>query len=289
MIRCDGACGIIVEAIGRDARHQIGGAVGLGGNTKIDKNTCAAKAHGIVAGLIDQDVDAAHRDRGGCQPSGFDQKDIDSSTLPSSRSFIRWRLDMATQTIDQPATQSASGWLKGYYFTRFAFSAAWVATAFTAAKSVTMLTAIMLVGYPAWDAIANYADAQRNGGLRRNKTQLLNFFVSIVTAVAVAITLRDSMNSVLVVFGIWASFAGILQLATGVKRWKSYGAQWAMILSGAQSTLAGVFMIKVAGGAEPVGIANIAPYAAFGAFYFLVSALWLAVSDARKCASRTSN
>ena len=196
---------------------------------------------------------------------------------------------MATQTLDQPNPQSASGWLKSYYFTRFAFSAIWAVTAFTAAKNAPMLAAVMLVGYPAWDAIANFVDARRNGGLGRNKTQLLNFLVSIATAVAVAVTLRGSMNSVLTVFGIWAGFSGILQLATGVKRWKSYGAQWAMIVSGAQSALAGVFMVKVAGGAEPVGIANIAPYAAFGAFYFLVSAIWLAVSDARKGASRTSN
>ncbi|HEX7783270.1 MAG TPA: DUF308 domain-containing protein, partial [Sphingobium sp.] len=72
------------------------------------------------------------------------------------------------------------------------------------------------------------------------------------------------------------------QLVTGVKRWKSYGAQWAMILSGAQSVLAGVFMLKQASGPQLVGITDIAPYAAFGAFYFLVSAVSLTVSDARR-------
>ncbi|WP_315831863.1 DUF308 domain-containing protein [Bradyrhizobium prioriisuperbiae] len=188
---------------------------------------------------------------------------------------------MTTQTIDQRPAQPTPGWLKGYYFTRFAFSAAWVATAFGAAKNVPMLAAIMLVGYPAWDGIANFVDAQRNGGLGRNKTQLLNFIVSIITTVAVAVAL-GSMNSVLVVFGIWAGFAGIFQLATGVRRWKSYGAQWAMILSGAQSALAGFLFVKMAGGTEPVGISTVAPYAAFGAFYFLVSAVWLTVSQARK-------
>ncbi|TJX42094.1 MAG: DUF308 domain-containing protein, partial [Mesorhizobium sp.] len=30
------------------------------------------------------------------------------------------------------------------------------------------------------------------------------------------------------------------------------------------------------------GITDIAPYAAFGAFYFLVSAIWLSVMQARK-------
>ena len=50
--------------------------------------------------------------------------------------------------------RTASGWLKRYYFTRFAFSAAWVLVALAAAKNVPALAAVMLVGYPAWDAIA---------------------------------------------------------------------------------------------------------------------------------------
>ena len=193
---------------------------------------------------------------------------------------------MAMQTITRslaaPAALSSSGWLKRYYFTRFAFSASWVAIAFSVAKSVPTLAAIMLIGYPAWDAISNFVDAQRSGGLARNKSQLLNVIVSAATALAVAVALGGSTNGVLVVFGIWAGFAGIFQLATAIGRWKSFGAQWAMILSGAQSALAGVFMIKMAQGSAPVGIANIAPYAAFGAFYFAVSAIWLTVSDARK-------
>lgn len=150
---------------------------------------------------------------------------------------------MVTQTIEHRPAPSASGWLKRYYFTRFAFSAAWVVIAFSVAKSVPPLAAIMLVGYPAWDALANFIDAQRSGGLGRNKSQLLNFIFSILTAIAVAVALRSSMHSVLIVFGIWAGFSGIFQLATAVGRWKSFGAQWAMILSGAQSALAGVFMI----------------------------------------------
>lgn len=173
-------------------------------------------------------------------------------------------------------------WLKTYYFTRFAFSTIWVLLAFSVAKNVPALASIMLVGYPLWDAAANYVDAQRSGGLAQNKAQFFNFIVSIITAIAVAVALANSNNAVLIVFGVWAAFSGILQLAAAVGRWKTTRAQWAMILSGAQSTLAGAFMINMAYGSEPVGIANIAPYAAFGAFYFLVSSISLAVSDARK-------
>lgn len=83
------------------------------------------------------------------------------------------------------------------------------------------------------------------------------------------------MNTVLAVFGAWAILAGLLQLATGVRRWKSYGAQWAMILSGAQSALAGGLFIKQSLGTAVPGVTDVAPYAAVGAFYFLVSALLL--------------
>jgi uncharacterized membrane protein HdeD (DUF308 family) len=195
---------------------------------------------------------------------------------------------MSTQITGQETAQhetaapQASSWLKRYYFARFAFSAVWVALAVGVAKNLPPLAAVMLVVYPLWDALANFVDAQRSGGLTRNKSQLLNFVVSVVTAIAVAVALQRSNNHVLIVFGIWAGFSGLLQLAAAVGRWKTAGAQWAMILSGAQSTLVSGVMIKMAYGTGPVGIANIAPYAAFGAFYFLVSSVSLAVSDARK-------
>jgi uncharacterized membrane protein HdeD (DUF308 family) len=179
-------------------------------------------------------------------------------------------------------TTKENSWLKRYYFTRAAFSVLWVLLAVSIGRQSTVIAAVMLIAYPLWDAIANFVDAQRSGGLMRNKAQLLNFVVSIITAIAVAVALGNSMNSVLIVFGVWAGFSGILQLATALGRWKTTGAQWAMILSGAQSALVSVVMIKMAYGSEPVGIANIAPYAAFGAFYFLLSAISLTVSDARK-------
>jgi len=173
-------------------------------------------------------------------------------------------------------------WLKTYYYLRFAVSAIWVALAFTIAKAMPPLAAVMLVAYPAWDALANYLDASQSGGLTRNKSQMLNFLVSIVTAVAVAAALPHGMHAVLQIFGVWAVLSGLFQLLTGVQRWKSYGAQWAMILSGAQSGLAGAHMLSKAAGAAPASIADIAPYAAFGAFYFLISAASLTISDARR-------
>lgn len=187
---------------------------------------------------------------------------------------------MSAQMSVQNRVQSSNGWLKSYYYLRFAVSAAWVAVAFAVAKNVPPLAAVMLVAYPAWDALANYVDAQRTGGLGSNKSQLLNVVGSIVATIAVAIALGRSINAVLAVYGVWAVVSGIFQLVTALRRWKTNGAQWAMILSGAQSALAGLFFVSMAGGTEAIGIVNVAPYAAFGAFYFLVSAVWLSVSDA---------
>jgi expansin (peptidoglycan-binding protein) len=86
------------------------------------------------------------------------------------------------------------------------------------------------------------------------------------------------MHAVIAVFGTWAILAGLFQLITGVRRWK-IGAQWAMVLAGAQSALVGAYFIKLATGSATVGITDIAPYAAFGALYFLVSAVWLTVAQ----------
>ena len=189
---------------------------------------------------------------------------------------------MTHTNLKQQTLPQGNQWLKPYYFSRAAFSVVWVVAAFTAGKSLPAVSAALLVVYPAWDAAANWVDATRNGGLKRNPTQAFNVGVSAMTAVAVAIALGMSMNAVLGVFGVWAALSGLLQLATAVRRWKNYGAQWAMILSGAQSALAGVIFIKQANGPNAPGITDIAPYAAFGAFYFLVSAIWLTVSDARR-------
>jgi uncharacterized membrane protein HdeD (DUF308 family) len=183
---------------------------------------------------------------------------------------------------------SQERWLKLYYFTRTAFSAVWVAAAFTVGQHSLTIAAVLLVAYPAWDAAANYFDASRSGGLAQNRTQAINVVVSLATTLAVVVALQMSMNWVLAVFGAWAILSGLLQLGTAVRRWKSYGAQWAMILSGGQSALAGVFFIVQARMPTPPSITNVAGYAALGAFYFLVSAVWLSVSELRRKAARAA-
>jgi hypothetical protein len=168
----------------------------------------------------------------------------------------------------------SSARLRDYYSVRAGVAAVWVAAALTVGTASPLAAAALLIAYPAWDAVANLIDVSRNGGMARNRSQALNIVVSGITAAAVA-TVIGNMNAVLGVFGAWAILAGLLQLATGVRRWKSFGAQWAMILSGAQSALAGGFFIARSFGSVVPSIGDVAPYAAFGAFYFAVSALLL--------------
>lgn len=186
-------------------------------------------------------------------------------------------LDRAT-----PAAPASSQWLRTYYFTRAAVSIGWIGLVVAVGRSSPLAAAVLLVAYPAWDALANALDARRSGGLRASPSQALNLAISLGAALGVGVALMHGMNAVLAVFGAWASLSGLLQLATAVRRWKSAGAQWAMALSGVQSALAGGFFIKMAADAASPAITSLAPYAAFGAFYFLVSALWLTFKAGRE-------
>jgi uncharacterized membrane protein HdeD (DUF308 family) len=173
-------------------------------------------------------------------------------------------------------------WLARYYFSRAAFSALWVAAAFAAGRQSEVIGAALLLIYPVWDAAANAADARHHGGFARNRAQTINMIVSLVTTIAVAATLPVGLSAVLAVFGAWAILSGLLQLGTAVRRWGSASAQWAMVLSGAQSALAGGFFIFQAQQPVPAVVPVIAGYAGFGAIYFAVSALSLALANRKR-------
>lgn len=181
-----------------------------------------------------------------------------------------------------PSPRESAGALQRYYFLRAGVAALWVVAAFTIGAANPILGGVLLVLYPAWDAFANARDARVSGGFRANPPQTLNTAVSAVVALAVAAALQVDMHLVLAIFGAWAILAGGLQLVAGVRRWRTYGAQWAMILSGAQSALAGGFFIQQSAAPATPSIMTVAPYAAFGAFYFLVSAIALWVKSRRR-------
>jgi hypothetical protein len=191
---------------------------------------------------------------------------------------------LATSSAGSAAGDRASRqlWLKRYYAVRALFSALWVALAFTVGKADPAIGIALAILYPAWDAVANGYDARRSGGFGATPTQSTNLVISTVVTLAVAAAATRGFHAVMMVIGAWATLAGLLQLATAIRRWGRVSAQWPMILSGAQSGLAGVFFVKQA--LDPsriLSVADIAPYAAFGAIYFAISAAALALSRRR--------
>lgn len=189
---------------------------------------------------------------------------------------------MSQTRLDSSSIQQEH-WLKRYYFSRALFSVIWVALAFAVGRQSPAAAAILLVIYPAWDALANFVDLSRSGGgMSGNPTQASNVVVSVITTVAVLLALGSGLSAVLTVFGVWAILSGLMQLGTAIRRWRVFGAQWAMVLSGGQSALAGGLFIARALAPTPPPLASVAGYAAVGAFYFLISALWLTVGERRR-------
>jgi len=174
-----------------------------------------------------------------------------------------------------------AAWLRNYYLARAAFSFAWVAAVFTVARQSPALAAALLIVYPAWDAFANLLDVRMTGGAKANATQLINIWISALVTLAVAASLVLKLQIVLAIFGAWAIVAGLLQLATAVRRRKDNGGQWVMMLSGAQSALAGGFFVAQQGGSAPV-LQTLGGYAAVGAVYFLISGLIVLVRESKR-------
>jgi hypothetical protein len=183
-----------------------------------------------------------------------------------------------SNTNQSPLQRAA--WLRKLYFIRAAFSFAWVALAFTAAKGSPAFASGLLIVYPAWDALANLLDARMTGGGKANPTQVLNAWMSGLVTVAVVVSLVLKLQIILVIFGVWAIVAGLLQLATAIRRRKSDRGQWVMMLSGAQSALAGGFFVAQQGSAAPV-VQTFGGYAAVGAVYFLISGLVILFRQSR--------
>ncbi len=148
-----------------------------------------------------------------------------SRLLSVERTTMTKSTDMATPN---------NVWLKQYYTARALFSVLWVALAFTIGKASPPVGIGLIIAYPAWDSLANYIDALRNGGLRANPPQFLNMVVSAVVTLAVTAASTRGFHAIIAVVGIWAALSGLLQLSTAVRRWRSAGAQWPMILSGAR-------------------------------------------------------
>jgi len=171
------------------------------------------------------------------------------------------------------ATQSAYS-LRNLYIVRTLFQLVW-AGLLLAPTTPPAWVAILLTLYPLWDVACTIYDLQTAGPNNDARTtQVINIVLGVATSIAIGLTVNSQPTYSVAAFGVWALLAGLLQLAVGIVRRRALGGQWAMILSGAQSTLAGAFFVL--GGLSGTKHAkDLGGYAIFGAFYFLIGAVLL--------------
>jgi uncharacterized membrane protein HdeD (DUF308 family) len=163
--------------------------------------------------------------------------------------------------------------LRRLYAVRFAFAAAWAALLLVAGSELTTGAKVLLFLYPAFDVAAAVVDARSARTSGPVKGLYANMAVSVLAAIGVAVAGTSGVADVLRVWGAWAVVSGLIQLLVGVAR-RPMGGQWAMILSGGISVLAGASFIRSAGQDDP-SLTALAGYATLGGIFFLVSAIRL--------------
>ena len=176
-----------------------------------------------------------------------------------------------TTLTDSPIATATS--LRNLYFVRFGFAIVWAAGMFVVGKELGPVTIGLLVLYPLFDVAAAVVDFRSSRTARPTVGLYLNMALSLLTAIGLAVAVTSGIPAVLRVWGVWAVTAGIVQLIVAIRRYR-LGGQWAMILSGGISVLAGTNFYLTAG--TPTGmLASVAGYAVLGGIFFLVSALRL--------------
>jgi hypothetical protein len=176
------------------------------------------------------------------------------------------------KTISLNSTRS----LRNLYLVRAAFQAVWAATVITAAVRQPQAAAILFLLYPLWDVACTVYDlktSSKSGSARTS--QIINALLGVGATIGIGVTVFHQPIYAVAVFGVWAFGAGLLQLILGLIRRKQLGGgQWAMILSGAQSMIAGVAYL-LGGLYDKRHIKDVGGYAIFGALYFFISGMLL--------------
>lgn len=142
------------------------------------------------------------------------------------------------------------------------------------ANTLGPLSAALLAIYPLFDvaaAIVDVRSAKANGDTA--PALYVNIAISSLAVIGLALAATSGIPAVLRIWGVWAVASGIVQLVAGLVR-RSLGGQWAMIISGAISAIAGTSFFLQAGADDPT-LGNLAGYAFLGGVFFLVSALRL--------------
>ncbi|WP_280437527.1 hypothetical protein [Nocardia carnea] len=163
--------------------------------------------------------------------------------------------------------------LRNLYYARFVFALVWAVLLILTATALTPFGIALLVIYPLFDVAAAVIDFRTSGSARPRAPLYVNMALSLLTALGLAVTVTAGIPEVLRVWGAWAITAGIVQLIVAILRYR-LGGQWAMILSGAISTLAGASFIA-GSGAPAASLTALSGYATLGGIFFLVSAVRL--------------
>lgn len=183
------------------------------------------------------------------------------------------------------ATTTPSG-LRSLYLIRIAFSLIWVALVLTTSASLvskdkpTVIAAVLLIVYPLWDVIATLLERRMAGTGSTNRVSTINMALGLATTAGMITAVFSTIGKTLLVFGIWALLAGAVQLVAAIRRRRTVGAQWPMVISGGQSVLAGATVAATSASATS-GLSTVAGYSAFGAFWFLVSVIALSIRSRR--------
>jgi uncharacterized membrane protein HdeD (DUF308 family) len=160
--------------------------------------------------------------------------------------------------------------LRTLYYVRFGFAIVWAVLMMAIAKTINPGTVVLLVIYPLFDVAAAAIDFRSSGATRPKAPLYVNMVLSFLTAIGLAVAATSGIPSVLRVWGVWAITAGIVQFIVAILRYR-LGGQWAMILSGGISVIAGSSFILMAGGPR-ASLTTVAGYAILGGIFFLVSA-----------------
>jgi len=186
-----------------------------------------------------------------------------------------------TRTV--AAAASITKGLRNLYYVRFGFAVVWAGLLVLTGSTLNPVSIGLLVIYPLFDVAAAVIDFRSSGAARPAVPLYINMALSLLTAIGLAVAVASGIPNVLRVWGVWAITAGIAQLIVAILRYR-LGGQWAMILSGGISTVAGTSFILQAGGAN-ASLTNIAGYATLGGFFFVISAIRLH----RRAANSTSS
>lgn len=163
--------------------------------------------------------------------------------------------------------------LRRLYFVRFGFALVWAGLLFTSASKLGPVSVTLLVLYPLFDLAAALVDIRSSRPAKPTLGLYVNIAISGLAGIGLAVAATSGIPAVLRVWGAWAVVSGLIQLVVGVSR-RELGGQWAMIISGAISTIAGTSFVLQAAQLD-ASLVNLAGYAVLGGVFFLVSALRL--------------